>query len=386
MGTREQTRGDARRRWAIAIYRELHRLGTEDARGRLVLKAENPVKLIFEIADRLRRDNDVCRSWERVNGDEARTIFYRTMKSWVVKGDEGGYILVQDPSEFESTKKPFTPKAKASSPKKKRTRSKQKGTVQAPLPERPCARPRAYERPMVGSASEPPARGRVEHGWLGAYMTPAEQRVWAYFVGQTPDDQPIDGWDPSLSPALRLEALRLGLDADEKELLQTIGRFCSAKLLKRDASNGLGWRIVHNPRNLRIKVIKRRWMVSAASTLLEESRLVRKSAEELRDPIHGLVNLEALFKRVGAKKEKAKDLVHKRFILCDVQEAEIGEYGILMPCDDDACLYVPWSLAGRDFFPHKDKNRTELIEERHPRYAGCVRGLQKHFRQVALAA
>ncbi|MBP6945030.1 hypothetical protein KBD61_04140 [Patescibacteria group bacterium] len=386
MGTREQTRGDARRRWAIAIYRELHRLGTQDARGRLVLKAENPVKLVFEIADRLQRDNDVCRSWERVNGDEARTIFCRTMKAWVVKGDEGGYILVQDPSEFESTKKPFTPKAKASSPKKKRTRSKQKGTVQAPLPERPCARPRAYERPVVGPASEPPVSGRVEHGWLGAYMTPAEQRVWDHLVGQIPR-QPIDGWGLSLSPALMFEALHLDLmQVDRDTLLEAIGRFCSAKLLKRTASNTLSWRIVHNPRNVRIKKIKRRWMVSAASTLLEESRLVRKSAEELRDPVHGLVNLGALFKRVGAKKEKAKDLLHKRFVLCDVQEAEIGGYGILMPCDDDACLYVPWSLAGRDFFPHKGRDRTELIEDTHPRHAGCVRGLQKHFRQLALTA
>lgn len=368
---------EQRERLAAAVYEVLYN-DLLDSDGKRVLLFADIERAILEIVYVLQYGKGSKTYGRELTTKEAKTLFEETLRTWMTPSmKDGGYLLEAKPSDL--LRKQNTTPALLPSPKKTRRKP-------SPPPRSTSRALIAYERMVVPSLNDRPPTGRIEHGWLGAYMTPAEQRVWTYFVGQTPD-QSVNGWDLSSSPALLFEKLCLDIiELNVDAVLQAIGRFCNAKLLRRGASDDLSWRIAHNPRNLRIKEIPRRWMVSVASALLDESRRVRKCAEALRNPTHGLVNLEALFREMGTETDGDEDRLYDLFIQCDAGQVAINEFGILMPCDENDCFYVPWSLAGRDFFPHKGKDRTELIDGNHPRHAGCVRGLQKHFHQVALAA
>lgn len=382
--TEQDERGQQRRRLAVAIYASLYNSANPEGDGERRLRSSDPVGFVLNAGTQLQGRDPTLNGGNRITRDEAGTIFGRTMKPWVVADkDNGGYKLVKPPQELMGEKpqkgRPSKP-PQAQTPPKKADKKRGKSNRNSE-PSIATLRQVTYERARVEPVSDRPPEGRIEHGWLGAYMLASEEEVWHRLIGQVPS-QPTDGWNPSWSPILYFDAIRTWFERERNDILEVIGRLCAAGVLKRDTSNGLAWRIVHNPRNVKIQKLERRWIVSASSELLTEIKNTREHAKALRAP-HGLVNLDRLLRALGARTEAQEDEVYRRFIMCDAREAQWDAFGVLMECDGDACYWVPSSLSGRDFFAHRGRDRTELVEEPHAQYTGCVTALRDQFIKIA---
>lgn len=225
---------------------------------------------------------------------------------------------------------------------------------------------------------KPPSR-RGPHGNKGVYLTARERKIWELFAART-TPQPKGGWNLDEAATVTFEEICQRLSpAKRDDVLESVGRFCSAQtdLLQCHAEGA--YRLAWNPLNVLVKPAVRR-LILAPQQRLDQVETGRAVARELMQP-NGNINTTELYTQ-GAKRLGVTAAM-VQVLLLDYASEEDGKSGsslrvLVRPVENgNDLLLAPASLAGCDFFlAHPSRKRSVVIkpdDDLHGEYASKLR-------------
>lgn len=198
---------------------------------------------------------------------------------------------------------------------------------------------------------------RRPHGLKGVYFTLLDHGIWKLFQLRT-KVQPRGGWNIGEAPTLTLEEIERHVSGDNVDVLESIGRFCSADLLQ--CCGPATYRVAWNPQDVTTKPAKRR-MILMLQERYEQVCTAREIGRRRTRP-DGTLNSS----RFNNDVQEAMGLKTTRRVMdlfLDYEDEDTaGPSGSLRQLvrpneGDTSMLLAPDALSGCDFFVMVDTKR-----------------------------
>lgn len=238
----------------------------------------------------------------------------------------------------------------------------------------------------IASSGEKPSsrRQRRRQGLRGVYLTRLEESICNFF-GSKADAQKEGGWNVANAPVLTLDDVRTATTSDstatDAQILEAVGRMCSADLLQCIATET--YRLAWNPQDVIVKSTERR-RVMATRERLAQVDTIRSIARSLVQE-NGVIDSTRFSKRSADTLKMTRSSVMNLSLAYspETDARSGGSLRILISRSEGGTelLLAPKSLSGCNFFLHEGW-RSRLVPADKSLYSDRVKRLQEHYQAL----